>query len=62
MLHFEVGVFAGSNVVIAGCIVMKERGLKLFVSSTYNNIFPAFTADGAVDEEELPGATDGALL
>lgn len=50
-------MFIGNNVIIADTIAMKEKGLKLFMSSRSNSFFPVFCADGNPLNYELPDAT-----
>lgn len=45
--------------MIADTVAMKEKGLKLFLSSRSNSLFPVFFADSSANRlnGELPGAT-----
>ena len=50
-------MFIGNNVIIADAIAMKGEGLKLFMSSRSNSLFPVFFADSNLLNYELPDAT-----
>lgn len=50
-------MFIDNNVKIADTVAMKEKGLKLFMSSRSNSFFPVFFADSNPLNCELLDAT-----